>query len=113
MYLQSIKSVKQNAANNVNRSILKKSRQLGLGVFIVHSSMLLPMGGKITHPWTLLVTVGQEGGFPSIHMQTPPTTHHSYTECISSQLQDIYDIVRIILHAPSFQLLARHTVYST
>jgi hypothetical protein len=31
MYLQSIKSV--------NRSILKKSRRVGFGVFIVHSSM--------------------------------------------------------------------------
>jgi hypothetical protein len=36
MYLQSIKSVKQNAANSVNRSI---SRLIGFGVFIVHSSM--------------------------------------------------------------------------
>ncbi len=34
MYLQSIKSVKHNAAKSVNRSILKKSRH------IVHSSML-------------------------------------------------------------------------
>jgi len=39
MYLQSIKSVKHNAAKSVNRSILKKSRHLGFGVFIVHSSM--------------------------------------------------------------------------
>jgi hypothetical protein len=39
MYLQSIKTVKHNAANSVNRSILKKSRLLGFGVFIVHSSM--------------------------------------------------------------------------
>jgi hypothetical protein len=39
MYLQSIKSVKHNAANSVNRSILKKSRHIGFGVFIVHSSM--------------------------------------------------------------------------
>jgi len=42
MYLQSIKSVKHNAANSVNRSILKKSRHLGFGVFIVHSSMCEP-----------------------------------------------------------------------
>ncbi len=40
MYLQSIKSVKHNAAMSVNRSILKKSRHIGFGVFIVHSSML-------------------------------------------------------------------------
>ncbi len=40
MYLQSIKSVKHNAAKSVNRSILKKSRHIGFGVFIVHSSML-------------------------------------------------------------------------
>jgi hypothetical protein len=39
MYLQSIKSVKHNAANSVNRSILKKSRHIGFGVFIVRSSM--------------------------------------------------------------------------
>jgi hypothetical protein len=39
MYLQSIKSVKYNATNSVNRSILKKSRHKGFGVFIVHSSM--------------------------------------------------------------------------
>ncbi len=40
MYLQSIKSVKHNPANSVNRSILKKSRHIGIGVFIVHSSMI-------------------------------------------------------------------------
>jgi hypothetical protein len=39
MYLQSIKSVKHNAAKSVNRSILKKSRHIGFGVFKVHSSM--------------------------------------------------------------------------
>jgi hypothetical protein len=39
MRLQSIKSVKDNAAKSINRSILKKSRHLGFGVFIVHSSM--------------------------------------------------------------------------
>ncbi len=39
MYLQSIKSVKHNAAKSVNRSILKKSRHIGFGVFIFHSSM--------------------------------------------------------------------------
>jgi hypothetical protein len=39
MYLQSIKSVKHNAAKSVNRSILKKSRHKGFGVFIVQSSM--------------------------------------------------------------------------
>jgi hypothetical protein len=39
MYLQSIKSVKHNAAKSVNRASLKKSRHIGFGVFIVHSSM--------------------------------------------------------------------------
>ncbi len=39
MYLQSIQSVKHNAAKSVNRSILKKSRHTGFGIFIVHSSM--------------------------------------------------------------------------
>ncbi len=39
MYLQSIKSVKHNAAKSVNRSILKKSRLIRFGDFIVHSSM--------------------------------------------------------------------------
>ncbi len=40
IYLQSIKSVKHNAAKSVNCSILKKSRHIGFGVFIVHSSMV-------------------------------------------------------------------------
>ncbi len=39
MYLQFKKSVKHNVAKSVNRSILKKSRHIGFGVFIVHSSM--------------------------------------------------------------------------
>jgi hypothetical protein len=38
MYLQSIKSVKHNVEKSVNRSIVKKSRHIGFGVFIVHSS---------------------------------------------------------------------------
>ena len=38
MYLQSIKSVKHNAANSV-KSILRKSRHVGFDVLIVHSSM--------------------------------------------------------------------------
>jgi hypothetical protein len=41
MYRQSTKSVKHNAAKPVNRSILKKSRHIGFGVFVVHSSMPL------------------------------------------------------------------------
>jgi hypothetical protein len=40
MYLQSIKSVKHNAAKSVNRFIIKISRHIGFGVFIVHSSMI-------------------------------------------------------------------------
>jgi hypothetical protein len=44
MYLQPIKSVKHKAAISVNRSILKKSRHIGFGVFIVHSSMMLVQG---------------------------------------------------------------------
>ncbi len=39
MYLPSIKSVDHNAAKSVNRSILKKSRHIGFGVFIDHLSM--------------------------------------------------------------------------
>jgi hypothetical protein len=39
MHLQSIKSVKHNAAKSVNRSILKKSLHIVFGVFIVHSLM--------------------------------------------------------------------------
>ncbi len=39
MYLQSIKSVKHNAAKSINRSILKKSRHIGFSVLIVHSPM--------------------------------------------------------------------------
>ncbi len=46
MYLQSIKSVKHNPAKSVKkRSILKKSRHKGFGVFIVHSSMERTLGG--------------------------------------------------------------------
>ncbi len=41
MYLQSIKSVKHNAAKSVNRSILEKSQHLVFGVFIVHSSLVM------------------------------------------------------------------------
>ncbi len=51
MYLQSIKSVKHNAANSVNRSSLKKSRHIGFGVFIVHSSMVGTI--KRRDPWAL------------------------------------------------------------
>jgi hypothetical protein len=39
MYLQFIKSVKHNAAKSVDRSILKKSRHLKFGVYIVNLSM--------------------------------------------------------------------------
>ncbi len=46
MYLQSIKSVKHNAAKSVNGSILKKSRHLGFGVFTVHSSMAFSLCWK-------------------------------------------------------------------
>ncbi len=53
MYLQSIKSVKHNAAKFVNRSILKKSRHIRSDVFIVHSSMYL-----------ILVYYCSEGGIP-------------------------------------------------
>jgi hypothetical protein len=42
MYLQSIKSGKHNAAKSLNRSIFKKIRHLGFGVFKVHSYMALP-----------------------------------------------------------------------
>jgi hypothetical protein len=38
MYLQSINSVKQNAAKSVNRSTERKA-DIGFGVFIVYSSM--------------------------------------------------------------------------
>jgi hypothetical protein len=40
MYLQSIKSVKHNAAKSVNRPILKEGQHIGFVVFINHSSML-------------------------------------------------------------------------
>jgi hypothetical protein len=39
MYFQSIKSVKHSSTKSVNRSILKKSRHIGFGVFIVHPSI--------------------------------------------------------------------------
>jgi hypothetical protein len=47
MHLQSVKSVKHNAANSVNRSILKKSGHIGFGVFIVHSSMVTTNGADL------------------------------------------------------------------
>ncbi len=50
MCLQSIKYVKHNAAKSVNRSILKKSRHIGFGVFIVHSSMPCPVCGAGWRP---------------------------------------------------------------
>jgi hypothetical protein len=74
MYLQSIKSVKHNATVSVNRSMLKKRRHIGFGVFIVHSSMLcrilrrkmgqsfivgLPLSGLITG---IRVQMGGGGG---------------------------------------------------
>ncbi len=43
MYLQSIKSVKQNAAKSVNRSTERKANIIGFGVFIVHSSMAIAL----------------------------------------------------------------------
>ncbi len=51
MYLQSIKSVKHNAAKSVNRASLKKSRHIGFGVFIVHSSMARGKGGVGRGKW--------------------------------------------------------------
>jgi hypothetical protein len=59
MYLQSIKSVKHNAAMSVNRSILKKSRHIGFGVFIVHSSMDMTVQGQKRKDITR--RTGQEG----------------------------------------------------
>ncbi len=54
MYLQSIKSVKHNAANSVNRSILKKSRHT-YRVWCLYSSFVhgkdpAPVGQLITNP---------------------------------------------------------------
>jgi hypothetical protein len=55
MYLQSLKSVKHNAAKSVNRSILKKSRHIGVGVLRVHSS--LEMAIWMSKNWTELSTL--------------------------------------------------------
>jgi hypothetical protein len=44
-----VSPVKHNDANSVNRSILKKSRHIGFGVFIVHSSMGVPDGDCNVH----------------------------------------------------------------
>jgi hypothetical protein len=46
MYLQSIKSVKQNAGKSVIQVNLKKSRHIGFGVFIVHKSVVSGMRVK-------------------------------------------------------------------
>ncbi len=64
MRLQSIKSVKDNATKSINRSILKKSRHIGFGVFIVHSSM-----------------VGRKGlslGFQDAALHPPEFVHANY-----------------------------------
>jgi hypothetical protein len=60
MYLQSIKSVKHNAAMSVNRSILKKSRHIGFGVFIVHSSMLLVIDPRSYVLHTVFLSFGKK-----------------------------------------------------
>ncbi len=49
MCLQSIKSVKHNAARSVDRSILKKSRHLGFGIFMDYSSMQYSVAYDRTH----------------------------------------------------------------
>jgi hypothetical protein len=54
MYFQSIKSVKQNAAMSVNRSILKKSRLIGIGLLQCNLS---------THvPWPPTMWAGSSAG---------------------------------------------------
>ncbi len=88
MFLQSIKSVKHNAAKSVNRSILKKSQQLGFGVIIVHSSMIKT--DRESHKASLILIV-KERPLPwqqhfYTRKNTPPTTDgnhtgvHSYTK---------------------------------
>jgi hypothetical protein len=62
MYLQTIKSVKHNAAKSVHRSILKKSQHFGFGVFIVHSSMLSPHMNTNLSPAAYLSTMEEPGG---------------------------------------------------
>jgi hypothetical protein len=57
-YLQSIKSVKHNAANSVDKSILKKSLHWGSGVFIVHSPMCRDKDGSL---WTRNSPEGRGG----------------------------------------------------
>jgi hypothetical protein len=62
MYLQSIKSVKHNAAKSVNRSILKKRRHLWIGVFVVHSSMYVSLDNLLGSYYEISAVVGVGGG---------------------------------------------------
>ncbi len=77
MYLQSI-----NAAKSVNRSMLKKRRHIGFGVFIVHSSMHcrilrrkmgqsfivgLPLSGLITGNRVQMGGGGEGGVYSAIY----------------------------------------------
>ncbi len=85
MYLQSIKSVKHNAAKSVNRSILKKSRHMGLGVFIVHSSIHSLIGWYF-RPSLWTVALMDEGTILvycclSIFSLTSPLLPPSQTKC--------------------------------
>jgi hypothetical protein len=85
MYLQSIKSVKHKAAKSVNRSILKKSRHLGFGVFIVHSFMVLHLtsytSSMTTAPfimWILICDFPAPPSTPSLVSDTVKYTYWRY-----------------------------------
>jgi hypothetical protein len=73
MYLQSTKSVKHNAANTFNRSILKKA-DIGFGVFIVHSSTILPLTQSMPPSGELnaLQTGSSCRAFNNISLAMPP-----------------------------------------
>jgi hypothetical protein len=68
MYLQSIKSVKHNAAMSVNRSILKKSRHIGIGLLQFNPSTVFRLVVSIHNVYipnqlyTTFAGVGAGGG---------------------------------------------------
>ncbi len=51
-----------NAAKSVNRSILKKRRHLGFGVFIVHPSMYVSLDNLLGSYYEISAAVGVGGG---------------------------------------------------
>ncbi len=93
MYLQSIKSVKHNAAKSINRSIVKKSRHLGFVVSIVHSSMPNPLTLSLASPQMRRLPPSLQPTSDKISACLPPLIHAlsilSRRECFRCRRHDI------------------------